>query len=205
MSPQVRHRWTKRRAALAVGALLAVVGAASCEGDSAGASGQGDAQIGYVSGSGTITQMPEAEREPAPELSGTTLEGEEMSLDDFAGQPVVINVWGSWCPPCRKEAPELAEAARELAKRDVAFLGISSRDSDEQTALAFQRRFDLPYPSLFDPTGELLLGFRQTLPPNAIPSTLVIDEEGRVAARVIGETTRATLVGLVEDVVDAPA
>jgi peroxiredoxin len=95
----------------------------------------------------------------------------------------------------------LAEAARDLADRDVAFLGIDSRDPSESAARAFVRRSDIPYPSIYDQQGKTLLAFRGTLSPNAIPSTVVIDEEGRVAASVIGEVTKATLVGLVEDVV----
>lgn len=190
---------------MAIAAALTVGSAAGACGDGAGRSNSAEPQIGYVRGSGTITTIAKGERAPAPEVSGTTLSGADLSLADFAGKAVVINVWGSWCPPCRKEAPELAEAARELADKDVEFLGISTRDHDKQTALAFERRFKMPYPSLYDPAGELLLGFRETLPPNAIPSTLVIDRDGRVAARIIGETTKSTLVGLVEDVVGVGA
>lgn len=176
----------------------------ACSDDAEG-SPSAEPQIGYVRGNGTITTIAKGERSPAPELSGTTLSGEDRSLSDFAGRAVVINVWGSWCPPCRKEAPELAAAARELADKEVEFLGISTRDNDKSTALAFERRFEVPYASIYDPAGELLLGFRETLPPNAIPSTLVIDRDGMVAARVIGETTKSTIVGLVEDVLGTGA
>jgi len=82
----------------------------------------------------------------------------------------------------------------------VEFLGINSRDLDRAAAQAFQRRFEVPYPSIYDQQGKTLLAFRGTLSPNAIPSTVVIDAEGRVAASVIGEVSRSTLVGLVEDV-----
>lgn len=194
---------------MAVGIALAVGAVGAACGDDGGAGDGGDtenvAETGYVSGSGTITTIPEADREDAPELSGTTLDDEELALDDLASEGVVLNVWGSWCPPCRKEAPELADAARTLEAEDVSFLGISSRDTDKSNAQAFERRFDLPYPSLYDPTGELLLGFRDTLPPNAIPSTLIIDADGRVAARIIGETTAATLVELTRDVLAGEA
>lgn len=180
-------------------ALTTAVVVGGC-GDGAEGPDTGDPQVGYVRGNGTITTIAEDERTAAPQLAGTTLSGERVSLADFGGRPVVVNVWGSWCPPCRREAPELAAAARELDGR-VAFLGISTRDNDRNAALAFERRFEVPYPSLYDPAGELLLGFRKTLPPNAIPSTLVIDADGRVAARIIGETTKGMLVGLIEDVV----
>jgi peroxiredoxin len=97
----------------------------------------------------------------------------------------------------------LAEAARDLADRDVAFLGIDSRDPSESAARAFVRRFDIPYPSIYDQQGSTLLAFRGTLSPNAIPSTVIIDRQGRVAASVLGEVTRTTLYDLVEEVAGA--
>ena len=95
----------------------------------------------------------------------------------------------------------LAEAARQLSAQGVVFMGINTRDSSSAQGLAFQRNFQVPYPSLFDPDGRTLLSLRGSVPPNAIPTTLVIDAQGRVAARVLGELTSArTLAGLVEDV-----
>ena len=134
-------------------------------------------------------------------VEGETLEGERLSLDDYRGKVVVLNVWGSWCGPCRKEAPALVEAARELGEDDVAFVGINTRDSSQDQGLAFQRRYDVPYPSLFDPSGRTLLAFAGTLNPSAIPSTVVLDRDGRVAASILGEIpSRRTLVDVVEDV-----
>jgi len=97
----------------------------------------------------------------------------------------------------------LAEAARDLAGRDVAFLGIDSRDPSKTAARAFVRRFDIPYPSIYDQQGRTLLAFRGTLTPNAIPSTVIIDRQGRVAASVLGEISRTTLYDLVEEVAGA--
>jgi thiol-disulfide isomerase/thioredoxin len=190
----------RRRTFPPLTALLAVLlGAvlAGCSDDGVG--GSGDA--GFVSGKGVITQLAPADRERPGEVSGETLDGEPIALDDFAGKTVVVNVWGSWCAPCRAEAPDLVAASDELADRDVVFLGINSRDLDKAAARAFQRRFEVPYPSIYDQQGRTLLAFRGTLSPNAIPSTVVVDDQGRVAASVIGEVSRATLVGLVEDVV----
>lgn len=168
-----------------------------------GAAGTGDK--GYVDGNGIITRLPADERRAVDgEVSGETLDGQKWSLDDQRGKVVVLNVWGTWCPPCRKEAPVLSEAARQLKADDVVFMGINTRDSSPAQGLAFERAFDVAYPSLFDPDGRTLLAFRGTITPNAIPSTLVIDRNGKVAASVLGEITRAsTLVGLVEDV-DGP-
>jgi thiol-disulfide isomerase/thioredoxin len=186
----------RRRTTALAAVLLAATTLSACSSD-VGTSGD----TGFVSGKGIITRLPAAERETPGEVSGETLEGEPVSLEDFEGKTVVVNVWGSWCAPCRAEAPELVAASEELAARDVEFLGINSRDLDKAAALAFQRRFEVPYPSIYDQRGRTLLAFRGTLSPNAIPSTVVIDDQGRVAASVIGEVTRSTLVGLVEDVI----
>ncbi|MPZ62206.1 MAG: redoxin domain-containing protein [Propionibacteriales bacterium] len=160
---------------------------------------------GFVSGGGTVTVIEAGEREPAPELTGETLDGERLSLADFGGQVVVLNVWGSWCAPCRAEAPDLVKAANRLEARGVQFLGIDVQDGDKANATAFVRNFDVPYPSIYDPDGSTLLGFRDTLPPNAIPSTLVIDGDGRVAARVLGSVTETTVVDLVDEASGGPS
>jgi thiol-disulfide isomerase/thioredoxin len=178
--------------------VAALLGSAVLAGCSDTPSGSGDA--GFISGRGVITKLAVADREKPGEVSGETIDGDPVSLSDYAGQTVVLNVWGSWCAPCRAEAPDLVDAAAELASEDVAFLGINSRDLNEAAARAFVRRFDVPYPSIYDQGGQTLLAFRGTLTANSIPSTVVIDAEGRVAARVLGEVSKSTLVGLVEDV-----
>lgn len=185
-----------RRTTTALAAVLLVsTGLTACS-DDVGSSGD----AGFVSGKGVITRLAVDDRKQPGEVAGETLEGEPISLEDFEGKTVVVNVWGSWCAPCRAEAPDLVAASEELAADDVEFLGINSRDLDRAAAQAFQRRFEVPYPSIYDQQGKTLLAFRGTLSPNAIPSTVVIDAEGRVAASVIGEVSRSTLVGLVEDV-----
>jgi thiol-disulfide isomerase/thioredoxin len=179
--------------ALLVGTLLAVAGCA----DDIGSTGD----QGYIDGRGVITLLPAAERKKPGPVSGETLEGEHLSLASYAGKVIVVNVWGSWCPPCRAEAEELGAAARELAPQGVVFVGINTRDSSPDNGLSFQRRYDVPYPSIYDPGGRNLLAFHRTLTPNSIPGTVVIDRQGRVAASILGEvTSRTTLVDLVQDV-----
>jgi thiol-disulfide isomerase/thioredoxin len=175
--------------------LMAPAALAGCSND-IGSSGD----QGYVAGRGIITTLPAAERKQPGDVSGETIDGKALSLDDYAGKVVVVNVWGSWCAPCRAEAPMLAKAARDLADQDVEFLGIDSRDPSKTAARAFVRRFDIPYPSIYDQQGRTLLAFRGTLTPNAIPSTVIIDRQGRVAASVLGEISRTTLYDLVEEV-----
>jgi thiol-disulfide isomerase/thioredoxin len=185
-----------RRCAAVAAVLLAGTVLGGCSNDEVGSSGD----KGFVSGKGVITRLPVSEREQPGDVAGETIDGRAISLDDFEGRTVVVNVWGSWCAPCRAEAPDLVAASEDLADDGVAFLGINSRDLDRAAAQAFARRFEVPYPSIYDQQGKTLLAFRGTLSPNAIPSTVVIDDQGRVAASVIGEVTRSTLVGLVEDV-----
>jgi len=190
---------TRARAAATAALLLAVLATSGCAG---GAGSTGDK--GYVdggAGGGTITILPEAKREKPGTVAGTTLDGDQVSLAQYAGKVVVINVWGSWCPPCRQEADDLAKAANDLMPTGVVFLGINTRDTSKANALAFQRSRKVPYASIYDPGGRNLLAFHGRLSPNTIPSTVVIDAQGRVAASILGEVTSAvTLKDVVEDV-----
>jgi len=185
----------RRWSAILLLAGLAAGGLAGCSSDVGGSGDQG-----YVAGNGIITTLDVAHRKAPGPVSGRTLEGRRVSLSDFKGKVVLLDVWGSWCAPCRAEAPMLADAARDLADRGVVFLGIDSRDPSTAAARAFVRRFQVPYPSIYDQRGSTLLSFRGTLTPNSVPSTVVVDRQGRVAASVLGEITRTTLYDLVDDV-----
>lgn len=157
-------------------------------------------QEGYVGGTGGLTIVPPDQREVAPMVSGPDLVSDgTVDLADYPGKVIVLNVWGSWCAPCRHEAPDLVAAAEETSGT-AQFVGLNTRDLDKAPAIRFAEEFELNYPSIFDPQGKLLLEFSGSLPPSGIPSTLVIDQEGRVAARVIGTVTKSTLVGLIEDI-----
>ena len=147
----------------------------------------------FIAGNGVATFIPQADRKTAPVVSGPTLDGGNFVVS--AGKVLVLNVWASWCSPCRAEAPTLVALANKYS--EVAFIGILTRDNPA-TAEAFQRRFALPYPTLID--DSLLIGFKGSLPANAIPSTVVIDKAGRVAARISGVVTVASLTNLIERV-----
>jgi thiol-disulfide isomerase/thioredoxin len=183
-----------------VGPLLAVllVGAVTSGCDKADTGDKG-----YIDGTGIITRLAVDKRKKPGQVSGETLSGKKLDLSSYAGKVIVLNVWGSWCPPCRKETPDLVAAAKALRPKGVEFLGLNTRDNDPGPAKAFVRTFEVPYPSVYDPHGAQLLGFRDTLPPSAIPSTLVIDRQGRVAARVLGPMTRRTLEALAGDVAES--
>jgi thiol-disulfide isomerase/thioredoxin len=188
------------RAAALVTAVLAPALLAGCGGSSFSSGDQG-----FVSGDGKVTVLEEADREkPDGDVAGETVAGERVSLDDHLGKVVVMPVWGSWCAPCRAEAPMLAAAARDLEDDGVVFLGIGSRDPSTANVVRFLDRFDIPYDSIHDPDGTTLLAFHGTLPPMTIPSFVFIDPEGRVAARALDSVTTSTLYGVVEDILGKP-
>lgn len=150
-----------------------------------------------LAATGTLTRVEPAKRVAAPHITGTTLSGAAFDSATISGRVIVYNVWGSWCAPCRKEAPALAAAAKATADR-ATFVGIDTRDSGTAQAQALVREAGIAYESVFDPDGRLLLQF-PSLPPSAIPTTIVVDAQGRIAARILGEATQSTLTGLVDD------
>lgn len=146
-----------------------------------------------------VTEVPPAQRTSLPPVRGRLLAGGQYDSRTLRGQVVVYNVWGSWCGPCRAEAPVLRRAAEASRSRGVRFIGLDTRDNDTE-ARAFERRYGIRYPSMVSTdTAQALLLFGPVLPLNAIPSTVVVDRNGRVAARVVGPVTAATLRGLIED------
>jgi len=141
-------------------------------------------------------------REDAISLDGEDLDGDPLAVQDFRGKPVVLVVWGSWCAPCRDEAPDVVGAANDLGD-DVQFVGINIRDASTAQAQAFTREFDVDFPSFYSPSGEALLAFPGVLGLRTIPAFAVLDSEGRVAASIIGKLpSRQTLVDVTKDVVD---
>jgi len=155
--------------------------------------GSSNTEESYVSGDGSVTFINPADRIDAPAMAGMTLTGTNYAYT--IGQVTVVNVWASWCSPCRSEIPTLIDLSKKYTQ--VTFLGILTRDMPP-AAEAFARRFAIPYPTLID--DSILLGFRDSLPANAIPSTAVIDKNGKVAGRILGEVTVASLSKLIERV-----
>jgi thiol-disulfide isomerase/thioredoxin len=162
----------------------------------------GGGEQGYPDVGRRLTQVPPGQRRAAPEVSGPALgSGQTVSSTAYRGKVVVLNVWGSWCGPCRKEAPDL-QAASEQTRGVAQFLGINTKDRSEAPAEAFVRANRVSYPSIYDPDGKTLLAFAGDLPPSAIPSTLILDKQGRLAVRVLGDISRTTLVAMINDVAD---
>ncbi|MFE2129965.1 TlpA family protein disulfide reductase [Streptomyces amritsarensis] len=183
-----------------VAAVLAAAGLWTDDGAGAGGrAGRPDA-IGAAAGA---TVMEPGTRQDAPALAGADLDGKQVALGDFRGQVVVVNAWGSWCGPCRAEADDLERLSRQTRGDGVRFLGINTRDRDRAAARSFVRAHDMTFPSLHDPDGELLLRFPPSLVnPQAIPSTLVIDRRGRIAAAIGGAVTDEQLRPLLARVLE---
>ncbi|MFC4058678.1 TlpA family protein disulfide reductase [Planomonospora corallina] len=183
---------------LAALALLAVL-AAGCAGSQASAPQSGDTR--FVAGDGKVTVFEAAGRRPAPAVEGETLDGGTASLAAHRGKVVVLNFWASWCAPCRAEAPVLKDIAARTKADGVEFLGVDFKD-DRSQALAFERTEQPGYPSIYDQPGKVALAFQGTVPPAAIPSTLIIDRQGRIAARALGAVKYGDLLAAVEKIGD---
>ena len=145
-----------------------------------------------------VQQYPKGDRPDVGSFDVAMLDGSRLTDADLRGTVTVLNVWGSWCGPCRAEAPELVDAVERLGRR-AQFFGINVRDSPD-AARAFERAFEIPYPSVRpDDSAAALLAFGGVLSAVAVPTTVVVDANGKVAARIVGQTDASTLVGLVED------
>jgi thiol-disulfide isomerase/thioredoxin len=192
----------RRTAVRTAAALAAMLILAACASTGADEQTRSAGQVGYPEVARNLTRVPPDQRKELPTVSGPALgSNQTISTQDFRGKIVVINVWGSWCPPCRKEAPDLQAASVET--KDIAqFVGITSKDYDPAPAEAFVRSFEITYPSIYDPTGKVLLAFAGELPPSAIPTTMIIDRQGRLAVRVLSEVSKITLVDMINDVAD---
>ncbi|WP_432189340.1 TlpA family protein disulfide reductase [Streptomyces sp. Tue6028] len=177
------NRTRSRVALLAAGAAVAALVLSACT--SGGTSG-GAGNTNFVAGKNGVDTAAKGHRTAIPDLSGKTVDGKQLDVRDFKGKVVVLNVWGSWCGPCRAEAANFERVYQDTKDQGVQFVGINTRDSSTAPALAFEKEHGVSYPSLYDPTGKLMLRFKKgTLNPQLIPSTLVIDREGKVAARTL--------------------
>ncbi len=175
-----------RKVSLAAAAVLLL---ASCSGG-----GSSIDESSYVAGDGVVTFVKISDRNVAPKISGRSTTGESVMI--APGKVALINVWASWCSPCRAEAPILEELAKKYP--DVEFVGLLTRDSID-SANAFIRRFGITFPTISD--DQILLGFRKSLPVAAIPTTFLIDKQGKVAARISGEVTFSSVSKLIDGLV----
>ncbi|WP_405017932.1 TlpA family protein disulfide reductase [Kitasatospora sp. NBC_00070] len=192
------RRYLRPAAALAAAAALTLTG---CTADSSSS----DGRTGFISGDGGLDTAPVSSRRAAPAISGATLSGDRAALADYRGKVVVLNVWGSWCNPCRAEAKGLQEVWSKYRDQDVQFLGINTRDPDANNATRFEESFGITYPSLYDPDGTEILKFpKGSLNPQSIPTTIVVDRQGKLAARAMRPLSTEDLERLIAPVLAEP-
>lgn len=154
---------------------------------------QAGSDQGYVSGSGVVSQVAVKDRGEPLDLSFTTIDGKQMSLSALRPTPVVINLWYAACPPCRVEAPDLKAVSEEFGD-SAQFIGVNVRDQEAE-ANAFISNYQIPYPNMLDTNGDMVALLSGVLPPQATPSTVILDAQGRAAARVVGAVDKSTLKG----------
>ncbi|WP_328335901.1 MULTISPECIES: TlpA family protein disulfide reductase [unclassified Streptomyces] len=198
----MRLKYASTVALLTTLSIAGVVALAGC--GTSGTSG-GGGQANYIAGTGGISTVPRKERKTPneDEFKGLTLQGDHFALGSLKGKVVVINVWGSWCPPCRAEAPHFAKVARQTKNQGVAFIGINTRDTNQDKGIAFEKEYNVTYPSLYDPTGRVVLnGFpKGSLNPQTIPSTIALDRDGKIAARALRPLTEENLHQMIDPLI----
>lgn len=196
---------TRRIARTLVAAALAVAvsfSVSGCANDSLADQFKAGDNKNYIAGDGTVSEFAEASRSQPIVWSGPTESGGLLKSDQLNGVVVVMNFWYAACAPCRAEAPDLVAVNKLFVGKNVQFVGVNVRDT-AATALAFDRTFDIVWPSIIDSqSGSVLLAFTGLVTPQAVPTTLVLDKKGRVAARVLGKVEASTLKALVQRVVD---
>lgn len=154
----------------------------------------------YIAGDGSVTEIVLENRGEPITFTGTTETGETVSSAEYLGNVLVVNFWYAGCAPCRAEAPDLEQVYTETAPQGVNFLGVNVRDQ-AATAISFNERFGITFPSIMDQDGKAQLAFSSQVPPNAVPTTLILDAQGRVAARILGQIKDASILStLIRDV-----
>ncbi|MCP3425034.1 TlpA family protein disulfide reductase [Rothia sp. AR01] len=200
MPASTPRRLTRRGLFVAATAAVGAVALSACSSDDSGLAEQADSADGkgYISGDGTVTEYREDERGEPVVFSGKLFTGEEVTGESLRGAPAVVNFWYAGCAPCRAEAPHLRALHDEFGD-GVGFLGVNLRD-ERGTAEAFERNFGIDYPSIEDRAGGVLMDLSNFVPAQAVPTTLVLDPEGRVSARVLGQIDESVLRTLIDDV-----
>ncbi len=183
------HRFLFGAAAVAV----LTVGLAGCASDPLAEQYRAGSGKNYIAGDGSITELAIENRGEPIAFEGTDEFGETISSQQLGDKVIVVNFWYAGCAPCRAEAPLLEQAFSQVATTDVAFVGVNVRDQAE-TVVTFNSQFGVTYPSIIDTNGQAQLAFATNVPPNAVPTTLVLDRQGRVAARILGQLTDASIL-----------
>ena len=190
-----------KKVALALMVSVFVLSSSGCAPDSLAEQFREGDNKNYIAGDGTVTEFALGSRPKAADWSGISESGQNLSSEQLSGVITVMNFWYAGCAPCRIEMPELIELQDQFLSDEVQFIGVNVRDTAE-TALAFARQVNLNFPSVMDAkTGSVVLSFTGVVTPQAVPTTLVIDSDGNVSARVLGRIDKGILETLIETVV----
>ena len=193
----------RRLAAVLIGVVVAGLALAGCSSpDSLADQYRAGSGKGYIAGDGSVTEIPADHRGEAIAFDGLLEDGSPVSSADYAGSVLVVNFWYAACAPCRAEAPDLKKISEQFADDGASFLGVNVRDQ-AASAIAFNDSYEIEYPSVMDvDDGGMQLAFSGSIPPNAVPTTLVLDSSGRVAARILGQVkSPSILTTLISDTI----
>ncbi|MDR2256748.1 MAG: TlpA family protein disulfide reductase [Arthrobacter sp.] len=199
MNPSSKNT-TSRRALLGLAvAGLGAVGLAACSTESTdlGKQAKDGSGKGYIAGDGTVREYVGDERSAPVQFTATTFSGDTIEASKLENKATVLNFWYAACAPCRTEAPTLKKLSEEFKSQGVEFIGVNIRD-EKAAAEAFDNTFGLSYPSIRDLDGGVLQALTQFVPPQAVPTTLVLDSERRITARVLGVAEEGTLRALIK-------
>jgi peroxiredoxin len=198
-TPPPARRGPRARRGTRTAAVLgaAALGVAGCSAQVQGYAEDGG-PAGYVSGDKSVTTWDVGDRLGPIELSGTDTAGGAVDVAGWRGDVVLVNTWYASCPPCRAEAADLVAVANDYSGRGLRAVGIDGVD-DAAAAQAYERTFDVPYPTILDPEGTAVASLQGSAPLQAVPTTILLDREGKVAARILGRADPSTLRTLVED------
>jgi thiol-disulfide isomerase/thioredoxin len=192
-----------RRAAALLTIVVASASLAACSSNPLADQYRAGSGKNYIAGDGSVTEIPPQNRGAAIVFSGTTIDDQPLSSADLIGRVVVVNFWYAGCAPCRAEAPDLQAVyeAETSAGRPVTFVGVNVRDQ-AASAMSFITTFGITFPTVTDQLGAVQLAFASNVPPNAVPTTLILDAQGRVAARVLGAIAEPSILeALIDSVV----
>lgn len=180
--------------------LVLIIGVSGCSSDPLADQYRAGSGKNYIAGDGTVTEIvPENRTEPIT-FTGTSETGSTLASGDYLGNVLVVNFWYAGCAPCRAEAPSLEKVYQSTKADGANFMGVNVRDQ-AATVVTFDKTFGITYPSIVDLDGQAQLSFASNVPPNAVPTTLVLDAQGRVAARILGQLADPSILQtLVNDI-----
>lgn len=183
-----------RAAAAAAGLLALALVLAGCSSDPLADQYREGNSKGFIAGDGSVTEIAASARGESIDFTGIDETGQTLASADYAGEVLVVNFWYASCAPCRAEAADLQKLNAQFTGQGASFLGVNVRDQ-AANAIAFNDTYGVTYPSVLDVNGGgMQLAFSGSIPPNAVPTTLVLDKQGRVAARILGQVTSPSIL-----------